>query len=137
MYDFLSKTTADCKVRLSTAIIPQHVLTEIGEKNVVLHLGDDGSEERIALDNKSIFRVRLKWDYLLPTDARVITSHYYSTGLANGMSRSWRWHHPTDNHDYTVRFDSPLSRSIMPRAGNSSGIHQIAEITLRILGQAT
>lgn len=137
MFDFLSKTTADSKALFSTSVIPQHILTEVGQKNIVIHTGDDGSEERIALDSKSIFRVRLKWDYLKPGDAGTIVNQYYSTNLGNGMARSWRWAHPTDGHQYTVRFDSPLSRAIMPRAGDSSGIHQIAEITLRILGQAT
>lgn len=137
MYDFLSKTTADSKVLLSTSVIPQHVVTEIGDKNDIIHVGDDGSEERIALDNRAIFRVKLKWDYLSPSDAGVIVNQYYSTGLGNARARSWRWAHPTDGHQYTVRFDAPLSRSIMPISGDSSGTHQIAEITLRILGQAT
>ena len=134
MYDFLSVSTADSKTLV--ALTPQHIITELGEKNVVIHTGDDGSEERIALDSKSIFRVRLKWDYLVEADAGTIVNQYYSTGEGNGTSRSWRWTHPTDGHDYTVRFDSPLSRSIMPRAGDGQ-IHQIPDITLRILGRST
>ena len=137
MFDFLSKTTADSKALFSTSVIPQHVLTEVGDKNVIIHMGDDGSEERIALDNNAIFRVRLRWDYLKPGDAGTIINQYYSTGLGNGRARSWRWAHPTDGHQYTVRFDAPLSRAIMPRSGDSSGIHQIAEIVLRVLWQST
>jgi hypothetical protein len=135
MWDFLGKTTADSKTLV--ALAPQHVLTEVGDKNVVIHMGDDGSEERIALDNTSIFRVKLRWDYLSPSDAGTIVNQYYSTGEGNGRARSWRWAHPTDGHDYTVRFDTPLSRAIMPRSGDSSGIHQIPEIILRILGRST
>lgn len=137
MFDFLAKSTADYKTLFSTSVIPQHVMTEVGEINTIIHTGDDGSEERIILDKDPIFRVRLRWDYLSPADAGTIVNHYYSTAIGCGMSRSWRWRHPTDGHDYTVRFDTPLSRAIMPRAGDSSGIHQISEITLRILGQST
>jgi hypothetical protein len=133
MFDFLSATTADSKTLF--AVNPQEILTEIGEKNVVIHMGDDGSEERVALDNDPIFRVKLRWNYLSESDAGTIFNQYYSTGEGNGMARSWRWDHPTDGHDYTVRFDAPLSRSWIPAAG--APLHGIQEITLRILGKST
>ena len=136
MWDYLSPSTADSKTLIATPI-PQQMLVEEGVKNVIIHTGDDGSEERIALDNDPIFRVNLQWDYLTGSDAGIIVNQYYSTGEGNGTARSWRWTHPTDGHNYTVRFDEPLSRAIMPRSGLDPTLHQISAMTLRILGRTT
>jgi len=131
MYDFLTATTANY-VSTALNVTPQRIMVERGIKNQVVHLGDDGSEERVNLDSKSIFRVSLQWDVLGSTDASKIVNFYHSTAIANGMSRSFRWTHPTDGHTYTARFDSDLRRLEVP--GNLFGI---GEVTLRILGRAT
>ena len=135
MYDFLSTSPVAANSSTELAVVPQHLLVERGTKNVVIHSADDGSEERIALDNNPIFRARMRWDYLTANDAGIIYNMYFSTGAGNGISRSFRWSHPTDGHKYTVRFDSELERNWIPAAGGS--LHGISEITLRILGRAT
>ena len=131
MYDFLSASTADY-TSTDLNVSPQKILEESGSKNQIIHMGDDGSEERISLDNDPIFYVNLQWDVLGSTDAGKIVNFYYSTGVANGIHRSFRWVHPTDGHTYTVRFASDLRR--FERPGNVYGIHQVK---LRILGKAT
>lgn len=131
MWDYLSASTANY-VAANLNVTPQNIMTERGYKNITIHLGDDGSEERIALDSKSIFYVNLQWDVLGTTDASTIVNHYHSTGIANGIGRSFRWSHPTDGHIYTARFDSDLSRFEVP--GNLFGI---AQVSLKILGRAT
>jgi len=133
IWDFLSTspTTANYN-STNLAIKPQQVFTERGVKNQVIHLGDDGSEERITLDADSVFYVTLRWDVLGTTDASKIVNYYHSTSIANGKGRSFRWEHPTDGHVYTVRFDSDLSR--FENVGNLFGI---ARVDLKILGRAT
>ena len=131
MYDFLSASAADY-TSTDLNVAPQRVLEEEGSKNQVVHMGDDGSEERISLDNDSIFYTTLQWDALSSTDAGKIVNFYYSTDIANARQRSFRWIHPTDGHTYTVRFASDLRRFEKP--GNVYGIHQIR---LRVLGRAT
>ena len=131
MWDFLSTQAANY-VSTTLNITPQRVMTERGLKNQLVHLGDDGSEERITLDKDSVFYVSLQWDVLGSTDAGKIVNFYHSTSIANGIARSFRWNHPTDGHKYTVRFDGDLSRMEIP--GNLFGISQI---NLKILGKAT
>ena len=131
MWDFLSPSTADYT---STALnlSPQKALTEQGAKNQVVHLGDDGSEEIITLGSTTIFKVNLQWNVLSEADSGTVFNFYHSTALGNGISRSFRWVHPTDGHTYTARFDSDLSRFQKP--GSIYGINQM---TLKILGRAT
>ena len=50
MYDFLSASTADY-TSTDLNVSPQKILEESGSKNQIIHMGDDGSEERISLDN--------------------------------------------------------------------------------------
>jgi hypothetical protein len=135
MWDFLSTggVAADSSTELT--IIPQHLLLEQGKKNVVIHTGDDGSEQRIVLDRKPIFRVRLRWDYLSANEAGVIVNMFYSTSAGHGTARTFRWEHPLDGHKYTVRFDGELGRNWINAAGGP--LHGISEISLRILGRAT
>jgi len=131
MWDYLGPISADYK---STAldIDSQRVLSEMGNKNQIIHLGDDGSEEVITFNSTTVFKVSLQWDVLNEDDSGTIFNFYHSTGLGNGLSRSFRWVHPTDGHKYTVRFDSQLDRSIAP-----ASIYSISQINLKILGRAT
>jgi len=128
MYDYLSSTTVNNDVTLSTPT-PQDMLVEKGTKNVEIHLADDGSEERIGLATGSVFHATLLWAALPPADAGTIIDFYYSTGKGNGRLSSFKWSHPTDGHTYAVRFDCDVERTIRP-----ASIHAISEIRLKILG---
>ena len=131
MWDFLSTQAADYKSTMLN-IKPQRVLSEMGNKNQIIHLGDDGSEEIITFDSTTVFKVSLQWDVLNEADSGTIFNFFHSTALGNGLSRSFRWQHPTDGHKYTVRFDGQLSRSISP-----ASLYGISSINLKILGKAT
>jgi len=129
MYDYVSTVTADNDVTLSTPT-PQKIITEKGLKNQVIHLGDDGSEERITLADASIFYATLQWDGLIEADAGTIMDFYFDAAKGNGRAESFKWAHPTDGHTYVVRFDCDFSR---PRKG--AGIHQIKTMKLKVLGR--
>jgi hypothetical protein len=131
MWDFLSTAAADYPSTMLN-VSPQRTLTEMGNKNQIIHLGDDGSEERITFNSTTVFKVSLQWDVLNEADSGTIFNFFHSTALANGLSRSFRWQHPTDGHKYTVRFDSQLDRSIAP-----ASIYGVGQISLKILGRAT
>jgi len=132
MWDYLSPSTADYNSS-NLNITPQHVLTETGTKNQVIHLGDDNSEERITLSGSTaMFYVTLQWTVLTTTDASKLFNWYNSTALANARGRSFRWSHPDDGHIYTVRFDSDLSR-----LGQPGNLFSIPTVTLKVLGRAT
>jgi len=129
MYDYLSTIAADYSTAL--AVYPSAVLVEQGEKNQVVNTGDDGSEERISLDDDTIFTVTLQWNAITAADAGTILDFYLDAAKANGMVRSFKWAHPTDGHVYVVRFAAPIKRKY--RAGYS--VHGIESIQLRVLGR--
>ena len=129
MYDYLSIVAPDNDVTLSTPT-PQKIITEKGLKNQVIHLGDDGSEERINLATASIFYVTLLWNALVEADSGTIMDFYFDAAKGNGRAESFKWAHPTDGHTYVVRFDCDFSR---PRKG--AGIHQIKSMKLKVLGR--
>lgn len=98
--------------------------------NQVIHLGDDGSEERIALATTVVFFVTLQWDALAAADSGTIMDFYFDAAKGNGRTESFQWDHPTDGHTYVVRFDCDFSRPMKPRF-----IHQVKNIRLKVLGR--
>lgn len=128
MYDYLTNVSADY-TSANLDVTPQKVLVEEGSKRVKINIGDDGSEERIALSSSTVFFVTLQWDVLSEADAGTIVDFYNDSAKANGNARSFQWDHPTDGHTYVVRFDGPLSRSI-----SVPTIHGIKQVKLKVLG---
>ncbi len=130
MWDYLTAAAANSTSLLN--VTPQRTLNESGRKNQIVHIGDDGSEQIVSFSNDSIFTVALRWKVINESDAGTIFDYYNSTALGNGMSRSFRWQHPTDGHQYTVRFASDPSRIRQEVA-----LYGFSDTTLKILGRAT
>lgn len=128
IWDYVSAATPDYNATLE--VTPQRVATDGGEKDQMVHQGDDGSEEIIAFTTDPIFYITLLWDKLSEADAGTIFDFYFDTGKGNGMARSFKWSH-VDDHIYTVRFATPLARQWKP-----ANIHGIVNIKLKVLGQA-
>ena len=129
LYDYLDVVVPDNDQTLSTPK-PQKTLVEKGLLNQEVHVGDDGSEERVGFSTKRIFYVTLQWDFLSEADAGTIMDFYFDAAKGNGRIESFKWAHPTDGHTYVVRFDCDLTREIEP-----GSIHGIKKITFKILGR--
>jgi hypothetical protein len=128
LYDYLSTITADYNSALG--ITPQGVVTEESQKNHVIHLGVDGSEERISLGSTTpIFYITIDWNVLTASDSGTIFDWYNDTAKANGCQRSFKYAYG-DGHTYVVRFDSPL-----PRAGQAVSRMGFQGIRLKVLGR--
>jgi len=132
LWDYLSEVVPDYDATLD---IKRDVeITEEGEKNQVIHLGDDNSEEIISFSDDSILYANINWNLLKESEAGTIYDFYHDSTKANGMARSFKWIHygeKTDQHTYTVRFASK-----MPRELKSGDVHGIKNIKLKILGRA-
>ena len=61
MFDYLDSMAADSNNTLRVS--PSKVIVEEGSKTQAIHIGDDGSEERIALSDDSTFYCTLVWTY--------------------------------------------------------------------------
>jgi hypothetical protein len=127
IYDYVSQATADNNQTLS--VLPQRVLKEFGTKNQVIHLGDDGSEERISLSDDSIFYVTLQWPVLDESDAGTLMEFWHDPSYGRGRAKTFKWEHPTDGHTYVVRFDSDFSRDLQ-----LASIFGVMEVRLKIIG---
>ena len=103
-YDYLSTVSADVDVTLS--ITAQGEVVEESLTNTVIHIGDDGSEERIILSSTPVFFAQFQWNVLTEADSGTILDLYHTS--AQGMGKSFKWVH--DGHTYVVRFDSELQR---------------------------
>lgn len=128
IYDYVSIAVPDNSTTLS--VTPQSIIQELGSKNVEIHEGDDGSEERIILSSTSVFYVTLSWTNKSESDIGTVLNYYHNAAAGNGMSESFLWEHPTDGHTYVVRFASDVRRDIM--MGNFFGI---TNVRLKILGR--
>lgn len=127
IYDYVSTISAD--YNFAIGILPQGVVTEESNKNQVVHLGVDGSEERISYGTASIFYISIGWNVLSESDSGTIFDWYNDPNKANGMQRSFKyvW---GDGHTYVVRFDSPL-----PRSGQAMSRMGITGVRLKVLGR--
>lgn len=128
IYDYVSTVTPDNDVTLT--VTPQRLLVETGTKNQIIHLGDDGSEERVSLSDDSIFRVTLQWNHLNESDSGTLFEFWNSATKGNGRAESFKWDHPVDGHTYVVRFDSDITRTLTPNT-----LYAIPQATLKILGR--
>jgi len=127
MYDFLSTITADYDALLG--ILPQGVVTEESQKNQIVHLGVDGSEERISFNTTPIFYITIYWNSLSESDSGIIFDWYNDTVKANGIQRSFKYAYG-DGHTYVVRFDSKITRS-----GKLVSQYGIKGVKLKVLGR--
>jgi len=127
MYDFLATITPDYNAAIG--ITPQGVVSEESAKNGMVHMGADGSEERIAFGTASIFYITIGWNILSEANSGTIFDWYNDSAKANGMQRSFKYAFG-DGHTYVCRFDS-----IVTRAGQAMSRLGIQGVRLRVLGR--
>lgn len=125
IYDYVSVVTPDVDVTL--ALEAQGEISEESLENCVIHLGDDGSEERISLSTTPVFYVTFGYNVLSEADSGTILDLYHTS--ACGMALSFKWS-AYDGHTYVVRFDSNLTR-----AGQAMSRMKMQGIRLKILGR--
>jgi len=133
IYDYLSAVAVTPDYNVTLDISPQKVFYEEGSKNQIVHLGDDDSESVISFSDDSIFYIRTLWEELSESDAGIIFDFWHDSAKANGKARSFKFqdHGIADQHTYTVRFDSNVTRTI-----KMSSIFGFTEMRLKILGRA-
>jgi len=127
MYDYLATISPDYNAAIGIA--PQGVVSEESAKNCVIHMGVDGSEERIALGSNPIFYITIGWNILSEANSGTIMDFYNDPAKANGMQRSFKYSFG-DGHVYVVRFASDLSR-----VGQAMSRMGLQGVRLRVLGR--
>lgn len=131
IWDYLPSATVTADYQDTTlSITPDQVLVEEGQRNQIKHVGDDGSEEIIELDDTPVFIVTLQWDVQEEADSGTIFDFYWAENKAKCLARSFYWESP-DGHKYTVKFNSEL-----PRQRKVANSYAIPPVKLKILGRA-
>jgi len=110
MYDYLDTVTPDYATT-TFSVSPQQVIIEDGQFNQVIHMAGDGSEEVVTYSSKKIFYATLVFSVKTSSDIGTIMDFYFDTAKAYGISKSFKWAHPTDTHTYVIKFRDALSRS--------------------------
>jgi hypothetical protein len=126
IYDRTSAVSPDYNYTLT--LKPQGIIEEVSNKNGIIHLGVDGSEERINFNTTSIFYLNYEYKQLSESDSGLIFDLYNDPAKANGCQRSFYITYG-DGHTYTCRFDCKLTRK-----GNSVTRYGLPGISLKILG---
>jgi len=132
IYDYVSIVTPDKDVTLSIhpSVPPIVNIPEEVDKKDIIHIGDDGSEERMSHGSGLIFKITIKWNALSEDDAGTILDFWADSDKGYGRVNSFKYDH-YDGHTYVVRFDSKMTRERI-FAGATYGIDSI---TLRMLGR--
>ena len=127
IYDWTSTVTPDYNAAIG--ILPQGDVTEESAKPGVIHVGVDGSEERISFGTSSVFYINIQWNLLSESNSGTIFDWYNDPAKANGCQRSFKYAWG-DGHTYVCRFDCKL-----PRSGNAMSRLGIKSIRMKILGR--
>ena len=127
LYDYVDTVAADKDVTLS--LDPQAVLTELGTKNDIIHIGDDGSEERIGLGGVGavVPYITIMYDLLNASDAGTAMQFWYDSDYGDGRINSFKFTHP-DGHTYVVRWDCDFERETRPTN------YGVRTLRLKVLG---
>ena len=140
IYDYLTTITPDYSTTEfgydgTTEIQPQNIIYEEGGKNIIIHMADDDSEQRIGISTDTVFYVRMQWDNLNQTQVGALLDYYHNTTKASGSLNSFYWSHPTDGHTYVCRFTGPLVMFKHPGSLTGNARWGIQPIRLRVLGR--
>lgn len=128
MHNHLPKKIANYTAE-ELKVIPQNVMTEVGDKRQIVHEFDDGTVGVVPVSDQTYFNVTLEWTYLSQSDCDLILDFWHNPVKANGRARTFYWRHPIDSKDYVVRFQGPLSKNY------STGLLQgITSCSLRVEG---
>ena len=122
-YDFLTTITADVDVTLS--LVAQGEVSEESRTNVIVHIGDDESEERIIMSSTPVFYATFGWNILSESDSGTVLDLYHTS--VQGMAKSFKWAHA--GHTYVVRFDC-----VMERKGSAASRYGVP-VRLKLLGR--
>lgn len=128
LYDYLATITPDYTATTLT-IVPQGVVSEESSKPHAIHIGADGSEERISFSTTSIFYLSVGWNILSQSDSGTIFDFYNDSAKADGCKKSFYLTYG-DGHTYVVRFDS-----ILPRQGTAVTRYGFPDVRFRVLGR--
>ena len=132
MWDYLATgVTANSTNTLD--LTARGLVRERGSRNQIVHLADDDSEEVISFDTRPTFFISVPWSAMDEADAGTVMDFWGSTSKGDGIAKRFHFVHAygTQTHNYTVRFNKPLTRNI--RAGNIHG----AAVELKVLGRST
>ena len=124
--DYISYATPDKAVTLN--INPSRVIERIGLKQEKFSADDTDStviNRRTAYD----VYVELLWSVKNESDAGTIFDFWNDTAKGNGTAYSFIWTHPTDGHQYVVKFASSMRRTIF-----NNFFFTFPSCTLKILG---
>ena len=122
MWNYLDSLTPDYDYSLP--IEPQETMVEDGEPWQKILLGSGFDEKRIELGDVK-FYVTLKWPTLTENESNELFSFY----LGVEKTKTFKWQNPKDGHDYVVRFDTKMKRTIA-----AGGLYSIDPVRLRVLG---
>jgi hypothetical protein len=134
MYDYLDLAAPDDAVHVlgsaTYPIAPQGIVIEKGFFSQTVHMGEDGSEERITLSDDAIFYVTMSWEFLTAAEAGYLYAFFYEATWGLGMERSFQWQHPDDGHTYVIRFDCDLNRQRI-----AYDVYGVMDVRFRVLGR--
>lgn len=134
IYDYVSVVTPDKDVTLSIhpTVPPVVDIPERVTKKDIIHVADDGSEERMESGSGFSFYISISWNALSASDAGTVLDFWADPNKGNGKVNSFKYVH-YDGYTYVVRFDSDLTR-IRLFAGDA---FRIDSFTLRVLGRVS
>jgi len=134
MWDYLETVFADYKGP-PLDIKSQRVIIEDGDFRQEIHEADDSSEEVISYSTTPIFYVTLQFPVRTESQIGTIFDYYFNTSKGYGQARSFVWNHPTDGHQYVVKFRDKLSRSLSQGGYSLPVIFGIPSLRLKIIGK--
>jgi len=126
IYDYISIATADNDQTMT--LEARGDVQENTSKNQIIHLGVDGSEERVTISDTVIAYLVYPFSALSDSDAGTVFDFWHDAAKGNGKVESFKLQY-TDGHTYVVRFESNMDR--VRKLGGFSSV----DVVFKILGR--
>ena len=126
IYDYIDIVAPDNDVTMTLNAIGE--IVEKTTKNQIVHLGVDGSEERITIAEKVIAYIEYPFNVMTAANGTILFDFWHDSAKGNGIVDSFKLDY-TDGHTYVVRFASDMDRS------RPIGYHQSSHVSFKILGR--
>ena len=100
--DHLNIAVPDCTSG-TLSVAPHNTVTYAAGRHQKIILFDQTDESRISIDSDYVFFSDVQWELIPATNSGIVTDFLLSWDKGNGITRSFKWEHPTDSETYVVR----------------------------------
>jgi len=100
--DYLNADTSDC-IAGTLTLSPHDAMVYTISQNQEIIPFEDATETRLDLDEAPSFFADVKWTNISASNSGTVLNYMLERSRGNGITRTFKWQHPTDGYTYVAR----------------------------------